>query len=206
MSTAEHSGPSKLEVIAAAMDERGILRTKEIVSLGISREYVRKLASRGVIERVQHGIYQLPHANISVAHSIAVTGKRSPDGVICLLSALRLHGVTTQSPFEVWIAVEKGARGPKMTDLSIRIIRLSGVSFSMGIETREIEGVKVRVYSLAKTIADCFKFRNKIGLDVALEALRECIRGKLTSVDDIWKYAKICRVSNVIRPYLEAIQ
>jgi len=206
MSPSQWPSQSKLSLITSAMGVRGILGTKEIVALGISREYARKLASRGLIERVGRGYYRLPDAEVTEAHSIAIVSKRSPNGVICLLSALRLHEVTTQSPFEAWIAIEKGARVPSQEGFSTRIVRLSGASFSAGIETREIEGVQVRVYSLAKTIADCFKYRNKIGLDVAIEALREGLRGKLASVDDIWKYAKVCRVSNVIRPYLEAIQ
>jgi predicted transcriptional regulator of viral defense system len=117
-----------------------------------------------------------------------------------------MHGVTTKSPLEVWITIERGARTPKLADVSTRVFRLSGESFSAGIEIREIEGVTVRVYSLAKTIADCFKFRNRIRIDVALEALRKCLHARLASVDDIWRYAKVCRVSNVMRPYLEAIE
>jgi len=129
----------------------------------------------------------------------------TPEGAICLLSALAFHEMTTQSPASVWIALRKGARTPALVSPSLRIVRLSGASLTRGIEDHTIEGVQVRVYSAAKTVADCFKFRNKIGLDVAIEALKDCLRQKKANVSEIYCYAKVCRVSNVIRPYMEAL-
>jgi predicted transcriptional regulator of viral defense system len=142
---------------------------------------------------------------VTERHSYAEVAKRVPEGAICLLSALAFHEMTTQSSASVWIALRKGARTPALVSPSLRIVRLSGASLIRGIEDHTIEGVPVRVYSAAKTVADCFKFRNKIGLDVAIEALKDCLRQKKASVNEIYRYAKVCRVSNVIRPYMEAV-
>jgi predicted transcriptional regulator of viral defense system len=142
---------------------------------------------------------------VTERHSYAQVAKRFPEGIICLLSALAFHEMTTQSPASVWIALGKGARTPALASPSLRIVRLSGPSLTGGIENHTIEGVRVRVYSAAKTVADCFKFRNKIGLDVAIEALKDCLRQEKASVNEIYRYARICRVSNVIRPYMEAL-
>ena len=137
--------------------------------------------------------------------ALAAAARRVPAGVVCLLSALRLHDLTTQAPFEVWMAIDHKARRPSVADLPLRIVRFSGQALATGIQERRVGGVIVRFYSAAKTVADCFKFRNKIGLDVALEALREYLRHRKGTVDDLWRSAKICRVENVIRPYLEAL-
>jgi predicted transcriptional regulator of viral defense system len=131
--------------------------------------------------------------------------KRVPEAVICLLSALTFHQITTQNPASVWIALGKGARTPALASPSVRIVRVSGPSLTEGIENHRVEGVSVRVYSAAKTVADCFKFRNKIGLDVAIEALKDSLRQRKANVNEIYRYAKVCRVSNVIRPYMEAL-
>jgi predicted transcriptional regulator of viral defense system len=129
-----------------------------------------------------------------------------PEAILCLLSALAFHELTTQSPASVWIALGKGARKPAILSPSLRLARLTETSlFSEGVEEHTVEGVPVRVYSAAKTVADCFKFRNKIGLDIAIEALKECLRQRKATINDIYRYAKICRVSNVIRPYMEAL-
>ena len=173
--------------------------------LAVSREYLRQLRTRGVIERVGHGLYRLRASELTVHHSLVEASRRVPHGTICLLSALRYHQVTTQSPHEVWVAVDRKARHPRIKDFPIRIVSFSGLALTEGLEEHLIEGVPVQIYSLAKTVADCFKYRNKIGLDVALEALREALRAKRISVDRLWLYAKICRVAKVIRPYLEAM-
>jgi predicted transcriptional regulator of viral defense system len=150
-------------------------------------------------------MYSLPHAAVTERHSYAEASKRVPDAVLCLLSALAFHGITTQNPAAVWIALRKGARTPALASPAIRVVRLSGPSLTEGIEEHRIEGVPVHVYSAPKTVADCFKFRNKLGLDVAMEALRDSVRQKKASVNSIYRYAKICRVSNIIRPYLESL-
>ncbi|MFQ5633222.1 MAG: transcriptional regulator, partial [bacterium] len=134
-----------------------------------------------------------------------IASKLVPKGVICLLSALSYHKLTTQFPFEVWLAVDRLTRTPKTDTVPMRIVRFSGQALEAGIEEHEIEGITLRVYNPAKTVADCFKFRNKIGLDVALEALREGWKNKMFTMDDLWQFGKICRVANVMRPYLELL-
>ena len=127
-----------------------------------------------------------------------------PSGVVCLLSALRFHELTTQTPYQVWVALDRKSRKPRV-DLPVRIVRFSGEVLNQGYDVQRIEQVPVKIYSPAKTVADCFRYRNKIGLDVAIEALKDVLRERKASVDDLWRYAKICRVANVMRPYLEAV-
>ena len=184
---------------------KGIVRPREIEALGISREYLLRLHRQGKLSRTGRGIYTLPDAAITERHSYAEVGKRVPEAVLCLLSALVFHEITTQSPASVWIALGKGARKPAILSPSLRVVRLTEPSLSEGVEEHTVEGVAVRVYSVAKTVADCFKFRNKVGLDVAIEALKDSLRQKKATINDIYRYAKICRVSNVIRPYMEAL-
>ena len=194
-----------LQRILEYVGEHGIVRPRDIEAIGLPREYLVRLHRQGKLNRPGRGIYTLPDANVTERHSYAQVAKRFPEGIICLLSALAFHEMTTQSPASVWIALRKGARTPALTSPSLRIVRLSGPSLTGGIENHTIEGVRVRVYSAAKTVADCFKFRNKIGLDVAIEALKDCLRQERASVNEIYRYAKVCRVSNVIRPYMEAL-
>jgi len=195
----------KLDIVLEELGKLGVLRAKDIEACGVSREYLRRLVARGLIERVGRGLYSLPGGEVSANRSLAEASKRVPKGVVCLLSALRFHGMTTQSPFEVWMAIDVKARRPKGDGVALRIVRFSGNALSMGIQTHPVEGVQIRVYSPAKTVADCFKYRNKIGLDVALEALREGWRERRFSMDELWRLAKICRVANVMRPYLESL-
>lgn len=171
----------------------------------VSREDLATLAKNEVIERVERGIYRHPKSQVSEFDSLILANLIAPEGVICLLSALRFHDLTTQNPFEVWLALKPHAYRPKADSISFRFVHFSGKSLTEGIEEHEIGKDKIRVYNVAKTLADCFKFRNKIGLDVAIEALREAREKKLFQMDDLWRYAKICRVQNVIRPYLEAL-
>lgn len=184
---------------------KGIVRPREIEALGIPREYLLRLHRQGKLSRTTRGIYTLPDAAITERHSYADVAKRVPEAVLCLLSALVFHEITTQSPASVWIALGKGARKPVILSPSLRVVRLTEPSLSEGVEKHVVEGVPVRVYSVAKTVADLFKFRNKVGLDVAMEALKDSLRQKKATVYDIYRYAKICRVSNVIRPYMEAL-
>src|SRR5450631_3740823 len=176
---------------------KGIVRPRDLEALGIPREYLLRLHRQGKLNRTGRGIYTLPDAAVTERHSYAEVAKRVPEAVICLLSALAFHEITTQSPPSVWIALRKGARKPVLSSPSLRIVRLSGPSLTEGIDNHQVEGVPVRVYSAAKTVADCFKFRNKIGLDVSIEALKDCLRQKKASINEVYRYAKICRVSNV---------
>jgi predicted transcriptional regulator of viral defense system len=191
--------------IMGYVGQRGMVRPRDIEALGFPREYLLRLHRQGKLNRSGRGIYTLPDASVTERHSYAEAAKRVPEAIVCLLSALAFHEITTQSPASVWIALRKGARKPVLTSPSLRIVRLSGPSLTQGIEHHQIEGVPVRVYSAAKTVADCFKFRNKIGLDVAIEALKDCLRQKKATVNEIYRYAKVCRVSNVIRPYMEVL-
>lgn len=185
--------------------QHGIVRPRDIEKIGIPREYLLRLYREGKLDRTGRGMYALPGAMITERHTYAEVAKQVPNGIVCLLSALAFHTLTTQNPASVWIALGQGARKPGLISPSLRVVRLSGLSLTEGIEQHRVEGVSVRVYSAAKTVADCFKFRNKIGLDVAIEALKDCIRQKRASADEINHYAKICRVSKVMRPYMESL-
>ena len=196
---------SRIEKITGLARETGIIRPRDLEEYGIPREYLRRLCDKGVLERQSRGIYTLRGAELTEHHSLVQACKRLPKGVVCLLSALRFHGLTTQSPFEIWMAIDRKARLPKVEGMPLRLVRFSGEALTEGIERHRIEGVDVSVYCPAKTVADCFKYRNKIGLDVALEALRECRRERRCTMDDLWRFAKVCRVANVMRPYLEAL-
>ncbi len=174
-------------------------------SIGIPREYLRRLMEDGSIKRIGRGLYSLVDADITESHDIAEVAKAIPRGVICLISALQYYELTTQIAYQVWIAIDPKARLPKKPATPIKVVRFSGVALTSGIEEKRIEKVPVKIYCPAKTVADCFKYRNKVGLDVALEALRDCWKQRLCSMDELWRYAKICRVSNVMRPYLESL-
>jgi predicted transcriptional regulator of viral defense system len=183
----------------------GILRPRDLDAHGIARQYLRVAEKSGLIVRSARGIYIPANAAVTEFHTFAEVAKRVPKGVICLLSALRFHDVGTQNPSQIWLAIGEKDRRPSFDHPRIQIARFSKPSLEFGQETHEIEGVPVRVFSVAKTVADCFKYRNKIGLDVAIEALRECLGSRRASVVDLWQAAKICRVANVMKPYIEAL-
>ncbi|MDI6809465.1 MAG: type IV toxin-antitoxin system AbiEi family antitoxin domain-containing protein [Candidatus Eisenbacteria bacterium] len=185
--------------------KHGVLRARDLNPYGIPREYLRRLCDKGLLERVARGLYRLPDSPVTENHTLAETCKRVPRGVVCLLSALQYHGLTTQTPHQVWVAIGRKDRRPSPDCPPLRIVRFSGAAMTEGVETHAVEAVPVRIFSPAKTVADCFKYRNKIGVDVALEALKECWRDRRCTMDDLWRYAKICRVQNVIRPYLESL-
>ena len=183
----------------------GVLRPRDLQPHGIPRQYLHILEQAGKVQRSGRGLYVLTGMDLTENHTLAEACKRVSHGVICLLSALRLHHLTTQLPHEVWMAIAATSRKPTVDYPPVRIVRFSGDALTYGIEERKVEGVLVRVYSPAKTVADCFKFRYKIGLDVALESLRDCRAKKKATVDDLWTAAKVCRVANVMRPYMEAM-
>jgi len=196
---------AKKDRVLKMFETAGAVRPRDLAAIGVSGVYLNKLHAAGVLDRPSRGLYTLRNEAPSEHRAIIEACKRVPNGVVCLLSALRIHELTTQSPFEVWMAIAEKARKPKADYPPLRIVRFSGAALTYGLEERQIEGAKVRVYSPAKTVADCFKYRNKIGLDVALEALRDCLRQRKASVDELWKAARVCRMSNVMRPYLEAL-
>lgn len=191
--------------------QKGILRPRDLDEYEIPRYYLHRLWQRGLLERVARGLYRAPESELSEHHSLVEASKQVPKGVVCLLSALQFHGLTTQNPFEVWLAIPEKARQPRATELPLRIVRFSGEALTAGIEEHWLEGIAVNIYHPAKTVADCFKYRNKIGLDVAIEALRDALHlrnmdgSQRCTVDEIWHYAQICRVANVMKPYLEAL-
>ena len=197
---------TQTERILRAADARGVLRPRDLDRLGISRTVLARLHAAGALVRLGRGVYALPDASGRTEHQgLIQVASRAPLAVICLFSALRFHGLTTQTPFEIWIAVDRQAWRPRIDYPPIRVLRFSGRALTEGIETHRIGGVRVRVYGPAKTVADCFKYRNKFGLDVALEALRDVWREKKATLDELLRYARVCRVERVMRPYLESL-
>jgi predicted transcriptional regulator of viral defense system len=187
-------------IIIGLIKAKGTVCAEDIKKAGIARTTLHYVAKRGVLRRVARGVYTLAGHYLTF-EAFAEVMTSAPRSVVCLLSALQFHEITTQMPFETWVAIESNASKPKSPN--VRIVKLTGKAFSEGIETHEKEGLSVRVYCPAKTVVDCFKFRNKIGIDVACEALVDCLKQKKATRDEIWKYAKICRMTNVMRPYLE---
>lgn len=191
--------------IRKKLQRLGTARARELEAEGISRAQLSRLVAAGKLERVARGLYALPGHQGTEYSALLTVAKRAPQAVFCLLTALQLHGLTTQLPFEVWIAIGNKEHPPRMDYPPLRTLRFSETSLAYGVEVRRVDGTALRVTTVAKTVADCFKFRNKIGLDVALEALREARRERKASADDLWRCARIDRVTNVMRPYLEAI-
>lgn len=183
----------------------GMVRVRDVRAHGLHPEHLRRLVAVGLVERIARGVYTPADVEPTPNHSLAQAAKKVSHGVVCLLSALRFHEIGTQSPFEVWLAIDRRARKPNFRVPKLRIVRFSGAALTTGVERHEIEGVKVAIYCAAKTVADCFKYRNKIGLDVALEALREGLRGRRFTRDELWKHAKVCRVAGIMRPYMETM-
>lgn len=192
------------DAILTIVRKHGAIRARDLQERGISRQALKRLYDRGILDRPARGLYVLVDADFTEHHGLAEAAKLVPNGVVCLLSALRFHQLTTQEPFEVWMAIGHKAWKPDKT-APLRFVRFSDPALSFGIEEHEIEAVPVRIYSPAKTVADCFKFRNKIGLDVALEALRDCLQQRKATMNELWEAAKVCRMTNVIRPYLESV-
>jgi predicted transcriptional regulator of viral defense system len=191
--------------LAEIVSSREVVRWRDLAAQGVTANHLHQLIESGRVERVGRGLYRAMEAEITEYHTLLEAALLVPKGVICLLSALRFHNLTTQAPFEVWMAIDNKSWRPTTGDVPLRIHYFSGRSLTEGVERHEIEGVSVNIYSAAKTVADCFKFRNKIGVDVAIEALRDYLRKRLPE-KDLWRYAEICRVRNVMRPYLEALQ
>ena len=184
---------------------KGAITAADLECEDLPRQYLQRLYKKGMLDRVGRGVYALPGGEITEHHTLVEASSRVPKGVACLLTALRVHDLTTQNPYEVWMAVERKSWVPQPDSIPIRFVYMSGPAFSEGVEDREIEGVQVRVFGPAKTVADCFKYRNKIGVDVAVEALSDYRKSRYYDADALWAFAKICKVADVIRPYLEAI-
>ena len=185
--------------------KHGIVRPRDLRDLGILPEDMRRLCQKGLLVRVSRGLYELPDGEPDPNQSLIEVCKQAPKGVICLLSALRFHGIGTQLPHEVWLAIPAKAARPRIKKPKVRIVYLSGRMFSEGIEEYKRPGGKIRVYGVVKTIVDCFRFRNQIGTDIAVEALRDALRNRKATIAQLSDMAKTCRAETVMRPYLEAM-
>ncbi len=184
---------------------KGLLRASDLGAIEAPRLVLTRLTAAGQLEKVGRGLYRLPGAQASEHESLVAVATKAPQAVFCLLTALQFHELTTQLPRQVWIAMPRGSHAPRIDYPPIKMVQFTGDAYTAGVEEVERDGVKLRVYGVAKTVADCFKHRNKIGLDVALEALKDARARSKASAEDIWRFAKVCRVANVMRPYLESI-
>lgn len=188
------------------IEKHGVLRANEFIREGIPSAVLGRLVEQGKLMRVDRGIYTLPEpVDITENHDLVQVVKRIPNGVVCLISALEFHGLTTQIPHEIWVAIDVKARKPGFEYPPVHIVRFSGKALTHGVEKHVLEGIEVGITTPAKTVADCFKYRNKIGLDIAIEALRDALRNRVATADEIWNAAKVCRVASVMKPYLQAL-
>lgn len=193
------------EKVLEMLQRAGLLRSRELSDAGIPRTVLSRLEQQGKIQRIGRGLYTLADAAATEHLDLMEVSKRIPQGIVCLISALNFHEMTTQMPHEVWLAIGNKAHQPRIEYPPVRIIRFSKASLEFGVETHDLDGVPVRVTTPAKTVADCFKYRSTVGTDVAIEALREYRAKRKGKLDDLWRAAEVCRVTNVMRPYLEAI-
>lgn len=193
------------QAVLALAERQPLLRARDLVKQGLPTMVLSRLVAAGKLERVARGVYGLRGRAPSEYRSLAESALRVPRGVVCLLSALCVHGIGTQAPFEVWMAIPPHTPTPRLDQPALRVVRMSGAALTEGVEHMEIDGVQVPVFNLAKTVADCFKYRNKIGLDVALETLRDGWSQRRLTMDALWHYATVNRVTNVMRPYLESV-
>jgi len=196
--------PARDEVLRLIRDQK-LVRPRDLQRHGIRPNLLWKLARDGQVERIGRGLYQLPGTNIGGENtSLVEVAKAVPHCIICLLSALRFHELGTQQPPSVWIAIDRKARKPKQRTVDLTVVRFSGAALVQGVHTHQLEGFPVRITNPGRTVADCFKYRNKIGIDVAVEALRECVNDRKATIGEIGEFARLNRVYNVIRPYLES--
>ena len=193
------------EYVLQLLRQKGWLRASDLASAGVPRVVLTRMTASGQLERAARGLYRLPDSLGSEHQGLTAVATKVPQAVFCLLSALQFLGLTTQLPWQVWIAMPRGSHAPRIDHPPIKMVQFTGEAYSEGIESHLRDQVALRVYSVAKTVADCFKHRNKIGLDVALEALKDARSQQKASADELWRYAKVCRVANVMRPYLEAL-
>jgi len=183
----------------------GLIRARDLEEREVPRGRLQGMLRRGEIQRVARGLYRLRDAPLTELETIAAVSKRIPNAIVCLLTALHVHSIGTQAPRDVWIALDRKARKPARLPARVRIVRFSGAMLTYGIQTRPMLGVPVSITSPARTIVDCFRYRNKVGIDVVMEALRDAVRSRITTVDKISRAAEMCRIRTVIGPYLEAL-
>ena len=200
------SYPKRVEKAKKIFRKRGgMLKTGEALAAGIHPRTLYEMQRSGILEQLTRGLYRLADLPPLGNPDLISVSLKIPNGVICLISALAYHEITTQVPHEVYVALERGTEAPRLNHPPIRVFWFSGQAFIHGIQTHKIDGVSVRIYNLEKTIADCFKYRNKIGLDTAIEALKLYREKKRFRSEELMQFARVCRVEKVIRPYLEAL-
>ena len=196
--------PTRSNLAVELLQEKGMVRAHELARIGVAGQTLQQLLRSGALVRIRRGLYAAPDRAMNEHDQLAQLAIKHPNMVFCLLTALQIHGLTTQAPHEVWVAISANARAPQVSYPPLRIVRLSDPD--MQVVTISLDGVvRIPVTSVAKTVADCFKFRNKIGLDIALEALRDAWLRKKVTMDELWESAQLCRVANVMRPYLESL-
>jgi predicted transcriptional regulator of viral defense system len=198
------TGSTKIEALLR-LARKGPVRSRDLERAAIPRAYLRRLCDQGMLEQVDRGIYRLADAPVTELHSLAEVALRVPHSAVCLISALQLHELTTEAPHAVWVMIDRHARMPKLAYPQIQVVRASGRALEHGIETRRVEGVNVRVTSAAKTVADCFRYRQHVGLDVAIAALRDYLRKHRGGMNAIVEAARADRVYAFMRPYIEAL-
>lgn len=187
------------------LEKQGSARARDLRAAGLEAAQIARLVQRGELIQMARGLYALPHRRPSQDEALVVVAQRKPEGFFCLLTALRFHNLTTQAPGAIWLGLGPGQHVPKLDWPALRVVRYSGAGLTAGIETHVRDGIPLRVTSVARTVVDCFKFRNKIGLDIALEALEQARRERLARNDEIWRLATALRMANVMRPYMEAM-
>ncbi|NQV29939.1 MAG: type IV toxin-antitoxin system AbiEi family antitoxin domain-containing protein [Candidatus Marinimicrobia bacterium] len=193
------------KIVRALLKENGVIRSRDAKEKGVHHEVLRRMVANGKIQKIARGQYVAIDHEFSGNMSLAVVAKHVPHSVICLLSALDFHGIGTQNPYQVWIAMTQKHWGSELKYPPLKIVRYSEQTITQGIEEVVIEGVSVKVFNIPKTIVDCFKYRNKVGVDVAVEALREVVETSRCKISEFDPYAKAARVQNVMRPYIEAL-
>jgi predicted transcriptional regulator of viral defense system len=185
--------------------EKGPVRARDLDAVGIPRAYLTRLCSRGVLERIDRGLYRLREGSVNELSTLAEVSKRAPRAIICLLSALQVHAMTSEVPHAVWVLIDRHARSPKFSSPRLEIVRASGPALEHGVETRTVDGVEIRITTPAKTVADCFRFRRHVGVDVAIAALGDYLRKRKGSVDELVAAAHADRVLAFMRPYVEVM-
>jgi predicted transcriptional regulator of viral defense system len=198
------SADTQARQVLRIAEQQGLVRSRDLTARGIPRATLMRLVRAGRLKQIARGLYALPGQPLSRQHSLAEVAARSSRGVLCLLTALHFHRITSQAPEAIWLAIPNKARAPEGGRPPIEVVRFSGAALTEGVEHYVIDGVTVGVYSIAKTVADCFKFRDRVGLEVATRALDKVQRRGLATTDELWRYARICRATQAMRPYLES--
>jgi len=197
----QHPSPTNLQAAGVG----AFFRPKDVQPLGVTYYDLRRMLAGGGVERVGRGLYRFADAEATELETIAMVASAAPSAIVCLLSALRAHDIGTQSPRQVWLAIDRKARRPRRLPAAVRVVRYSGQMLTYGVATKSVQGVNVRLTNPARTVVDCFRYRRKVGLDVAMEALREAVRSRKATVSEIDRAAEVCRIRTVISPYLEAL-